>query len=43
VALSSAERATLDTLAQDLGWTRSHTVAALLQHQLSAGRASDDP
>jgi hypothetical protein len=42
VALSSAERAALDTLAQRLGWTRSHTVAMLLQHQLSADGASDD-
>jgi len=42
VALSSAERAALDTLAQRLGWTRSHTVAELLRHQLTAGSASDD-
>jgi len=34
VALSDAERVALDTLAQHLGWTRSHTVTALLDRQL---------
>ena len=42
VALSSTERAALDTLAERLGWTRSHTVAKLFEHQLGARRASDD-
>ncbi len=37
IALSSAERATLDALAEHLGWTRSHTVTALLARQLRAG------
>lgn len=38
VALSHAEREALDTLAEHLGWTRSHTVTALLDRQLR-----DDP
>ena len=38
VALSSAERTALDTLASRLGWTRSRTVAALLEHQLKGWR-----
>ena len=42
VALSSAERDALDTLARHLGATRSHTVARLLDHQLAARLASDD-
>jgi len=33
VALSNAERAALDALAHHLGWTRSHTVTALLDRQ----------
>lgn len=36
VALSHDERAALDTLVERLGWTRSHTVAALLDRQLRA-------
>ena len=36
VALSNAERVALDTLAERLAWTRSHTVAALLDRQLRA-------
>jgi len=36
VALSHAERAALDALAEHLGWTRSHTVTALLDRQLGA-------
>jgi len=38
VVLSDAERASLNGLAEHLGWTRSHTVTALLEHQLR-----DDP
>jgi hypothetical protein len=38
VALSHAERAALNGLAEHLGWTRSHTVTVLLDHQLR-----DDP
>jgi hypothetical protein len=38
IALSNAERAALDTLAEHLGWTRSHTVTALLDRQLDADR-----
>ena len=34
VALSQAERAALDVLAEHLGWTRSHTVTVLLDYQL---------
>lgn len=36
VALSHDERAALDTLVEHLGWTRSHTVTALLDRQLRA-------
>jgi len=35
VALSQAERAALDALGGHLGWTRSHTVAVLLDRQLA--------
>jgi len=38
VALSDAERAALAALAEHLGWTRSHTVAALLERQLESTR-----
>jgi hypothetical protein len=38
VALSHAERAALNALTEHLGWTRSHTVAVLLDRQLR-----DDP
>lgn len=36
VVLSHAERAALDTLVERLGWSPSHTVAALLDRQLRA-------
>jgi hypothetical protein len=39
IAFSSAERAALDALAEHLGWTRSHTVTALLNRQFRSGPA----
>jgi hypothetical protein len=38
ISLSHAERAAIDTLAEHLGWARSHTVAALLDRHLQSGR-----
>lgn len=37
IALAHAERAALDAFAERLGWTRSQTVAALLERQLRSG------
>jgi len=42
VALSCAERVALDSLAERLGWTRSRTVAALLEHQLATRATADE-
>lgn len=38
IALSNAEHIALDILAERLGWTRSHTVAALLDLQIESMR-----